>query len=94
MPYCALRVAQVRQELPDLRFVACVNGEEDFMEEFGMEDEGNEWRKVSHQSARRSTALPSRFNRHRRVIRSPRKTSRECVRPMNAPRCGPVAPLA
>ena len=28
------------------RVISMVNGEEDFMEEYGMEDEGKEWRKV------------------------------------------------
>ena len=38
--------AIVKEVLPRQRFVAMVNGEEDFMEEYGMEDEGKEWRKV------------------------------------------------
>ena len=35
------------------RFVACVNGERDFLEEYGPEDEGTEWRRPS------PTALPN-----------------------------------
>jgi hypothetical protein len=27
------------------RFVVCVNGEEDFLEEYGIEDHGTEWRR-------------------------------------------------
>ena len=39
--------AEVVSVLPRQRFIAMVNGEEDFMEEYGMEDEGKEWRKVA-----------------------------------------------
>lgn len=38
--------------LPSGRFVACVNGDEDFLEEYGPEDEHKEWRKVADQKAR------------------------------------------
>ena len=38
--------AEVVAVLGGGRFRAMVNGEEDFIEEFGMEDERKEWRKV------------------------------------------------
>lgn len=43
----AWKPSMVREVLANQRFVACVNGEEDFLEEYGMEDEGKEWRKVA-----------------------------------------------
>ena len=38
--------AEVTEVLPRQRFVCMVNGEDDFIEEYGMEDEGKEWKKV------------------------------------------------
>ena len=42
----AWKTALVTSILERQRFVAMVNGDDDFMEEYGMEDEGKEWRKV------------------------------------------------
>ena len=42
--------AKVREVFPSGRFSACVNGEEDFVEEFGAEDEGGEWKRVDDQA--------------------------------------------
>ena len=39
--------AVVTEVLPHQRFRAMVNGEDDFVEEYGMEDESREWRKVA-----------------------------------------------
>ena len=36
--------ARVHHMQDNGHFVVCVNGESDFLEEFGMEDEGSEWR--------------------------------------------------
>ena len=36
--------AKVQELTSDGRFVVCVNGEPDFLEEYGLEDEGIEWR--------------------------------------------------
>ena len=38
--------ARVVKLLSSRRFVACINGEADFLEEYGSEDEGKEWRRV------------------------------------------------
>ena len=39
----AAEVRTVRHE--ERRFVVCVNGEEDFLEEYGIEDHSSEWRR-------------------------------------------------
>ena len=39
------RPAKVRRLADGGRFVVCVDGDEDFIEEYGMEDEGREWRR-------------------------------------------------
>ena len=45
--------AEVVQLVARQRFMAMVNGEEDFIEEYGMEDEGKEWRKVQPEDLER-----------------------------------------
>lgn len=39
--------AEVREVKRNGRFFACINGDEEFIEEYGPEDEGSEWRKAS-----------------------------------------------
>eukprot|EP00967_Tisochrysis_lutea_P027821 scaffold32325_cov26-Tisochrysis_lutea.AAC.3 len=43
--------SEVREALTSGRFIACVNGDEDFLEEYGPEDEGREWRRLADQKA-------------------------------------------
>ena len=40
------KASRVTSLLPGGRFIACVGGEGDFLEEYGPEDEGSEWRQV------------------------------------------------
>ncbi|KAL1522016.1 hypothetical protein AB1Y20_021661 [Prymnesium parvum] len=39
------RVATVRAKVDDASFVVCVDGDEDFLETYGMHEEGKEWRR-------------------------------------------------
>ena len=45
-PIVRWRAAEVREVKEGGRFVVCVDGDEDFVEEYGPEDEGSEWRRL------------------------------------------------
>eukprot|EP00966_Prymnesium_polylepis_P008619 198858-Prymnesium_polylepis.2 len=47
--------SKVQQLLVAGRFVACVNGDPGFLEEFGPEDEKREWRRIAPSALARAT---------------------------------------
>jgi len=52
--------AEVRRMRAGARFSVCVDGDEAFIEEYGMEDEGSEWRRVGAPAASLAVSLAGR----------------------------------